>query len=312
LASWYRFLPFSRQHWDLIYFPWNSAAVHYLPLFDLGMPVVISCRGSQINVAPHDPQRTDFVEGLKVTLAKATAVHCVSEAIKQEAMNYGLEPQKAWVIRPAVDPDFFCPPGQMPQKATPLHIITTGSLIWRKGYEYALLAVRQLVDEQVPICLDIIGDGRERQRLLYTIQDLGLQEVVHIHGCLAPEQVRDKLQQAHVFLLASLSEGISNAVLEAMACGLPIVTTDCGGMREAVTDGIEGFIVPVRDPQAIARAIYALEQQPDLRYQMGCAGRKRIERDFRLSQQSRQFRDLFLQATATNGASNKSFSHYRN
>jgi glycosyltransferase involved in cell wall biosynthesis len=297
LFNWYHFLPFAGQRWDVIYFPWNSAAVFYLPLFDLGCPVVISCRGSQINVAPHDPQRTDFVEGLKVTLARAAAVHCVSTAIKREAAKYGLEPQKAHVIYPAVNPDFFQPASQpKPVTSSPFRVIMIGALRWVKGYEWALLAVKQLADEHLSVHLDIIGDGHERQRLLYTVDDLGLQDVVQLHGHLTAAQIRDKLQMADAFLLTSLSEGISNAVLEAMACGLPVVTTDCGGMREAVTDGVEGLVAPVAAPEALAQALYTLFQSPDLRRQMGQAGRRRIEKEFALARQIQQFEALFQEA----------------
>lgn len=291
--QWYRLLPFVGRTWDVIYFPWNSAAIAYRPLFDTGIPVVVSCRGSQINVAPHNPRRFSIREGLRETFRRAAAVHCVSEAIKREAMQYGLDPAKAWVIRPAVDPNFFHPaePRSRSDKGV-FRVITTGSLIWHKGYEYALMAIRQLVDAEVPVRLDIIGDGPERQRVLYTIHDLGLENHVRLLGRLSPEQVRDRLQQANVFLLSSLSEGISNAVLEAMACSLPVVTTDCGGMREAVTDGVEGFVVPVRDPEAMARALMRLWKDKELRQRMGGNARKRVLKEFALKKHIEQWHAL--------------------
>ncbi len=125
-----------------------------------------------------------------------------------------------------------------------------------------MLAIQQLKAAGVPVQYQIIGDGPERQRILYTIQDLGLQDCTQLLGRQPPTAVRELLQQADAFLLASLSEGIANVVLEAMACGLPVVTTDCGGMREAVTDGVEGFVTPVRDPNAMAQALEKLWRDP--------------------------------------------------
>jgi glycosyltransferase involved in cell wall biosynthesis len=153
--------------------------------------------------------------------------------------------------------------------------------------------MRLLLDRGVPAHFDIIGSGVENQRLLYTVQDLGLNDHVSWHGRLAPAQVLARLQAADVCLLSSLSEGISNAVLEGMACGLPVVTTDVGGMREAVTDGVEGFLVPARDPEATAGALADLWRQPARRAAMGAAGRARIERDFRLDDQADAFLNLF-------------------
>ncbi len=290
------YLPLATMRPDVVHFEWNSAAIDFQPLYEVWkVPVVISCRGSQINVRPHLPDQEQFVQGLRRTFNSASAVHCVSEAILHEARRYGLDHAKAWVIRPAVDDDFFRPPSgaiRWSDDGT-LRAVTAGSLVWQKGYEYALLAVRHLIDAGVQVRLDIIGDGPERQRVLFTVHDLGLERHARILGRLTPKQVRDTLQQSDVFLLASLSEGICNAVLEAMACGLPVVTTDCGGMREAVSDGVEGFVVPVRDPQAMALALQRLAENPLLRRQMGEAGRQRILQQFTLEQQVQQFIALY-------------------
>ena len=81
-----------------------------------------------------------------------------------------------------------------------------------------------------------------------------------------------------------------------MACGLPVVTTDVGGMAEAVTDGVEGFLVPPRDPAATAGALYRLWAQPELRRTMGAAGRRRVQRDFALDDQIDAFAGLLRRA----------------
>lgn len=302
LRTWQQLLPFAGRRWDVVYFPWNSGAIHYLPLFELGMPVVVSCRGAQINIAPHNPQRAAHRDGLGATLQRATAVHCVSDAIAREAYPFGLDPARVWVIRPAVDPAVFHPPTVPGPGNGRFRLVTTGALIWRKGYETALLAVRQLVDAGVPVQFDIIGDGPERQRVAYTVDDLDLRDHVVLHGRLTPRQVVARLQQSDVFLLTSHSEGISNAVLEAMACALPVVTTDCGGMREAVSQGVEGMLVPVADPHATAAALVQLARDAGLRRRMGQAGRRRILREFTLEEQIAQFGQLLRHAARPQSA----------
>jgi len=289
----------SLDRFDVLYFPWNTAAIAYAPLL-ARKPAVISCRGAQINVAPHNPERAAIRDGLAATFAQATAVHCVSAAIRDEAAAYGLDASKAVVIRPAVDPDVFRP-GVAPARSDidgPLRVVTTGSVIWRKGYEYALLAIRRLIDRGVAAHFDIIGGGPEAQRLLYTIHDLTLQNHVSWHDAQPPGEVLRRLQTADVFLLTSLSEGIANAALEGMACGLPVVTSAVGGMAEAVTDGVEGFLAPARDPEATAAALARLAASPEMRRDMGAAARRRIERDFRLSDQVGAFAGLFRAVAA--------------
>jgi colanic acid/amylovoran biosynthesis glycosyltransferase len=293
LYRWNRLFPFLGEKPDVIYFPWNSAAIANPALFHLGCPVVISCRGSQINIAPHDPDRPALTQQLRTTLEAAAAVHCVSEAIKGEASQYGLDPYKARVIRPAVDPQFFVPAARMPPGRAPFQVVSTGTLNWHKGHEYALLAVRRLVDDGLDVRYHLVGGGPEKERVLYTIADLELESHVVLHGKLSAAGVRDILQQSHVFLLPSLSEGIANAALEAMACGMPVVSTDCGGMREAIADGVEGVIVPVRDPGAIAGALKRLIAEPALANRLGEAARRKILQSFSLDSHIHEWVDLF-------------------
>ncbi len=295
---WNLLFPLAGRRFDVLYFPWNAAAIRFEPLFALGKPVVISCRGAQVNVAPHNPRRSEIRGALQRTFSKAARVHCVSRAILEEASRYGLDPEKARVIRPAVDPGFFRPAPKPAGGDSAFRIITTGSMIWRKGYEYALTALKILLDRGVDARFEIIGDGPERARVLYSARDLGIADRVVCAGTRPPGEVLERLRGADVFLLSSLSEGISNAVLEAMACGMPVVTTDCGGMREAVNDGIEGFVVPVRDPQAAAGALHRLAADPDTRNRMGRAGRDRVLREFRLRDQVAAFAELLHEAAS--------------
>ncbi len=292
LAALHRYLAFLRGEWDVIYFSWNSTAISYMRLFDLGIPVVISCRGSQINIRPQRQGQARYVNLLKQTLKKAAAVHCVSKDILANAVGLGLDPEKAVVIRPAVDPAVFSLTTEHYQNG-PIRLITIGSLVWNKGYEYLLMAVKLLKDRGIISELHIIGKGAERSRILFTAQDLDISSQVVLHGKLPPTEVIQQLQQSDIFVLSSLSEGISNAVLEAMSCGLPVVTTDCGGMREAVRDGVEGFVVPVRDPESMAEALQKLALDADLRKQMGRAGRARVLAEFNSQSQIEGFVKLF-------------------
>jgi colanic acid/amylovoran biosynthesis glycosyltransferase len=227
------------------------------------------------------------------SLISAASIHCVSQAIQKEVLQYGIGVSKTCVIPPAVDLLFFHPLETKKPRDSVFRIISVGTFTWVKGYEVALSAIANLRDRHIPVEYTIIGDGPERNRLLYTIQDLKLDEIVHLVGKLAPDQVRERLWQNDVFLLSSHSEGISNAALEAMACELPVVTTTAGGMGEAVADGVEGYLVPVRDPISMADRLEELWERSELRIAMGNAARERVVKCFSLQDQIYAYKDLF-------------------
>jgi len=275
---------------DVVYLPWTATAVDDPGVFDLGPPVVLSCRGAQVNVAPWNPDRTALRDGLPGAFARAAAVHCVSDAIRREAAGHGLDPAKATVIRPAVDLDRFRP--SPPPAAAAARLVSVGRLQWRKGYEYALLALRRLQDAGHAVTYEIVGEEADGGATRHAVHDLDLTAVVTLTPPLGREAVAERLGRADVLLLPSLSEGIANVALEAMACARPVVVTDCGGMTEAVTDGIEGRVVPVRDPAAMARALADLLADPERRRAMGRAGRARVEAGHDLAHQVDAFAAL--------------------
>ncbi|MCU0485621.1 MAG: glycosyltransferase family 4 protein [Anaerolineales bacterium] len=301
-STWFytveQILPYLGRRWDVIYFPWNSAAIEHRALFKLGMPVVVSCRGSQILVAPHNPRRKILRQGLEEIFTRASVVHCICKAIRDAALQFKLDPAKVKIIYPAVDPEYFNNINQNESDldTTAFRIISVGSLVWVKGYEYALQAVAQLKRKGIHIKYEIIGSGQERNRILYTIRDLDLDDCVVLTGNLDPEQVLLHLLHADVFLHAAISEGFSNAVLEAQAVQLPVVCFEVGGLPENVENGKTGFVVPLRDHAAMAQALFRLWQDPDLRQRMGQAGRQKVLEQNSLKDQTSSFITLFHEA----------------
>lgn len=288
---------------DVIHYQWLG---HYITYRGLAKtyrrPTVVSMRGTQANIWPLLPDHQGSIRALRRFLPLCDAYHCVSEALREDAVRLGAVRDRTVVIRPAVDPDFFAPPATV-AKAPPFRIAMTGALIWLKGYDYALLALSRLAQSGVDAFLTIVGEGPERDRVEYAVEQLQLKDRVQLAGSLPPEGVRNILHSSHIFLLASLSEGISNVVLEAMACGLPIVTTDAGGMKEVVHDGVEGVVVPKRSPEAIAEAIGRLCSDPGLRSRMGAAGRESVVREHTLEEQAKSFVSLYGRVVAAKAQS---------
>ncbi len=107
--------------------------------------------------------------------------------------------------------------------------------------------------------------------------------------------VPELLSEVAVSVLPSLSEGLSNSVLESMAAGVPVVATRVGGTPEAIEDGVSGFLVPPRDPAALAEAIAALLERPELARRLGEAARSRVESNFSLARMTEETQKLYIQ-----------------
>lgn len=286
LKAWIRAVPLFVDEYDLIHFAYSGLAVSYLDALPLlaGARLITSCRGAAEQITPLiEPKRA---ESLRQVFSRMDLVHCVSADMLRTAELYGLSREKAFINHPAVDPLLF--KRRRPYVAKekgPYLLLSTGRLHWKKGYEYGLLAIRALLDQNYDVSYDIIGGGPEEEKLRFTISDLNLSEHVRLHGQESAEFVRQKLESADVFLLPSLSEGLSNAALEAMAMELPIVSTSAGGMAEAIRENLDGFLVPTRNPVEMADRVKILLDNCTLRREMGEAGRRRVEDQFSLARQ---------------------------
>jgi glycosyltransferase involved in cell wall biosynthesis len=281
-------LPFAG--FDLVHFAYSGLAVAWVDALPLLAParVIVSCRGSAERITPLvDPDRA---AALRRVFELADRVHCVTDDMRTTCGAYGLAPTKAFVNHPAIDVERFRRRVPYPAHSSgPYRILSTGRLHWTKGFEFGLMAVRSLLDGGHDVHYEIIGSGPDEGHLRYTVQDLGLSEHVTFAGKRSSTEVRAALEQCDIYMLPSLSEGISNAALEAMAMEVPVVSTSAGGMPEAITDGVDGLIVPPRAQAALALRIAELLQDRALRLHVGTAARRRVERDFSLQRQISNF-----------------------
>jgi glycosyltransferase involved in cell wall biosynthesis len=304
LRAWIQALPLKLGHFDLIHFELSGLAVAHLDALPLLTPakLVTSCRGTAEQIKPiTDPERGDQLHKVFEYMDR---VHCVSLDIQHTVEKYGLKPGQAFVNHPAIDLAQFHRDISYPEKtAGPYRLISIGRLHWVKGLEFGLLAIWQLLDRGYAVEYDILGGGPEEERLRFMIHDLGLTEHVHLYGRRTPQEVHQALENADICLLPSLSEGLSNAALEAMAMELPVVSTTAGGMDEAITDGQEGFLVPPYQPNVIAEKVALLLDNPHLRQQMGKSGRLRVEKDFNQQEQIKKFISVYHSMMCKNNSS---------
>jgi glycosyltransferase involved in cell wall biosynthesis len=137
----------------------------------------------------------------------------------------------------------------------------------------------------------IVGEVDLDDSLRAVVVDGGLEEDLHLLG--RRHDMPEVLASFDVFVLSSHDEGMSNAILEAMAMELPVVATDVGGTGEVVAEGQTGLLVPPRDPAPLAEAIAAMLAEPERRVSIGRLGRKVVEERFSAAAMVRQMEDLY-------------------
>lgn len=168
-----------------------------------------------------------------------------------------------------------------PWRSGPVRICSVGRLNRVKGHADLLKAVTALRRRGFDVRLMICGEDEQggsgyRRELARLVQESGLAEFVQLPGALAEADVRDVLERSHLFALASLNEGVSVAVMEAMAMGLPVIVTRVGGMAELIEPEHNGLFVPAQAPQAMAAAIERLLRDPELATRLGRQARETV------------------------------------
>jgi len=296
LGRLYLDLPLIRLGPDVVHFEFGALATERMDLRELlGCRITVSFRGYDLNFVGLDqPGYFDAV------WAGAAGLHFLGEDLWRRARRRGCPPDRFhMLIPPAIDVEFHkrdeAELSRKSEGSRPLRILSVGRLEWKKGYENALLAIRRLLDRGVACEYRIVGDGDYFPAVAFMRRQLGLEGVVEVLGALPREDVRQEMQSADVLLHSAVSEGFCNAVIEAQSMELPVVCTDADGLRENVADGETGFVVPRRDPEALAAKLEVLARDPALRQRMGKAGRKRVLMNFRLSDQLDRLEDFYRQ-----------------
>jgi glycosyltransferase involved in cell wall biosynthesis len=170
-------------------------------------------------------------------------------------------------------------------------IVACGRLHRQKGFEHLLRAMAELRG-RVPSHLWILGEGPERAALEGLARTLGIERDVTFLGF--REDPYRFMAAGDVFVLSSLYEGFGNVVVEAMACGLPVVSTDCPhGPSEIITEGVNGLLVPPTDPAALAQALERVLRDDALRARLAEGSRQRA-RDFEAEAIAARYAEVFL------------------
>lgn len=235
----------------------------------------------------------------KFLLRRLISVVAVSPELRRELlMEHALRSDRVTVITNGIDTEHFYQPGQRAEKRRELGlkskdfvIGSIGRLVAIKNHKFLILVFRKVIEKFSEAKLLIVGDGPLKEKLVNDTRSIGLESSVMFLG--QRRDIAELLSTFDLFVLPSLTEGISITLLEAMAGAIPAIASTVGGNGEIIEDGRSGILLGLRDPLLWAETIKALKQDTEKRLVLGEAGRRRAIEKFSLSHVVRNYEKLY-------------------
>ncbi|WP_425616593.1 glycosyltransferase family 4 protein [Anatilimnocola sp. NA78] len=254
-----------------------------------GIPYVVYVHGEETRTSASSRELSWMTrrvfEGCRLIVANSRN----TERVLRE--EWQVPPGKIRVLFPGVDTEWFTP--TVPSASVRnelgwgdrLVVMTAGRLQVRKGHDMLIRALPQIQERLPQVLYAIVGEGEERSRLERLADELGVSEHVHFHGEVSYRQLLDCYQQCDLFVLSNREvngdfEGFGMVLLEAQACGKPVIAGDSGGTRETMVVGESGMIVDCREPKALAEAVGMLLSDSARCEEMGASGRRLVVERF--------------------------------
>jgi len=224
---------------------------------------------------------------------KFSHIVTVSEFTKKDiAKEFSLDEKRFRVVHNGINNEFFYPVQNGPRPENSI-IVTNSADTPLKGLNFLLEAVAQIRKKQ-PVKLTVIGEPKKNGIIEKLVARLGIGDIVHFTGRIANEEFADYYSKATVAVVPSLYEGFGIPAAEAMACGVPLITTSGGALPEVVGDA--GLIVPPADATALSKAITHLFNNPDERVKYAKAGLERVNSVFSWEKAAREMTEVYREA----------------
>jgi glycosyltransferase involved in cell wall biosynthesis len=235
----------------------------------------------------------------------------VGEAVRQALIhNEGISASRVGVIYNGIDVDRFPARGdqeairrELGLAATDLVVLQVARLDYLKDHATAVRTIQRVAARRPDARLVLVGDGPEREAISGLVNQLGLSEHVLFLGLRS--DIPRLLRAADLLLLTSISEGIPLTLIEGMAAGLPVVSTDVGGTSEVVVAEETGLLAPAKDDDALARAVLRLGEDAALRRHLGQRGQERARALFSEARMHGHYLDLYREMLARQSAGSK-------
>lgn len=273
----------------LAFFGIPSGAVALFLKLMRGIPYVISLRGGDVpGFRPYDfgTYHKLIAPLLRVIWGNASAIVANSNGLRKLALKFDSRYEIS-IIPNGVDLELYRTDSH--DNTTP-HLLSVGRIVYQKGFDVAMHALSGL--KSLEWEWRIAGDGPQMDFLKILANDLGIADRVHFLGWQSREKLIEQYKWSNLFLFPSRHEGMPNAVLEAMAAGLPVIASRIAGNEELVVDDVTGLLIPAENVEYLRDALRRMINNPPLCEKLGRASRKRMEEHYSWENTARQYAQL--------------------
>lgn len=289
---------FRKKHVGLIHARFGTTGTKLLAVKKkLKLPMLTSFHG--FDLPSNKKTRRKYGKKMKQLFKQGDLFTVTSKNNRKILIKYGCPKKKIIVHHSGIDVDKFAFKPRIYPENGKIYILSVGRLVEKKGMKYLIKAFKKVSKKYPQVHLRIAGDGELRGKLKRLVKRLGLKKRVTFLGELSHDQVAKEMQKCHLFVLASVKdrngnqEGIPNVLKEAMASGMPVVSTRHAGIPELVEDGKSGYLVPEKNSKALSKAIIKLIRHPEKWEEMGRRGREKVEKSFNVHKQTEKLEAIY-------------------
>lgn len=281
---------------DVIHVQWpipNGLGALFLKKI-YGIPYINTVHGEEVHLS----RRYHMLFALRWLVNNSSKTITNSTATRKFCLEAGLDSEKIDVIPFGVDTDFFRPLNVYKDENI-FQILSVGYLIERKGFEYLIKAMPHVLKEYKQVRLKIVGSGPLESNLKELIYELDLGDEVEIVKNVTDEELLMLYNSADLFVLPSIvdsegnTEGLGVVLLEAMACGIPVVGSDVGGIADIIQNESIGFLVPEKDIFELSKEIIKLIEDTELLEKMGLNGYKLVKAKFNWNKIAENYQKVY-------------------
>lgn len=276
---------------DIMHFEFSEIGINYLDTIqNIFSKKLVSCRGvaEKMKLLIDNERKDQFIK----LLENVDRVHCVSQDMKETILPYCNDPEKIFVQYPGIDTNYFSR-NKKKNRTNTIQFLSVGSMAFQKGYVLALFTMAFLKSKQLSFTWTIAGSGNVEEEFVFKCHEFGLTDNVVLVGKKSPDEVKMLMENADIFYLPSLFEGVAQVVLEAMSMELPVVVTKSGGMPEVIIHREDGMLADIFDFKEQANLILEIVHDQHFGEQLGIAARQKVKKLFSIEKQINIFENVY-------------------